>query len=107
MTDSSLKGHGFESDRFLPASGVPFPEALEKRGIIPGVKPHLKVYVAWAKAAQAAGGGGSWGNQRAAAGDSWCELGGWPGTGGWCLNLDVFKHVVQHFKGVRVQEGPS
>ncbi|CAK8986281.1 unnamed protein product [Durusdinium trenchii] len=24
--------------------GVPFPEALEKRGIIPGVKPHLKVY---------------------------------------------------------------
>jgi len=24
--------------------GVPFPEALEKRNIIPGVKPHLKVY---------------------------------------------------------------
>eukprot|EP00438_Fugacium_kawagutii_P021916 Skav207163 [mRNA] locus=scaffold573:443040:447028:- [translate_table: standard] len=24
--------------------GVPFPKALEKRNIIPGVKPHLKVY---------------------------------------------------------------
>ncbi|CAL1144168.1 unnamed protein product [Cladocopium goreaui] len=24
--------------------GVPFPQALEKRNIIPGVKPHLKVY---------------------------------------------------------------
>ena len=27
--------------------GVPFPQALEKRNIIPGVKPHLKVYVLW------------------------------------------------------------
>ena len=25
--------------------GVPFPKALEKLNIIPGVKPHLKVYV--------------------------------------------------------------
>ena len=29
------------------APGVPFPQALEKRNIIPGVKPHLKVYVLW------------------------------------------------------------
>merc|ERR1719454_808481 len=25
-------------------AGVPFPEALKARGIVPGVKPHLKVY---------------------------------------------------------------